>query len=59
VSSRGFPNVNLNNYGNGERQRLPTVDEDATCASEIKYGEMSPKKRFVRCATPAHCENYT
>ena len=54
-----FLNVNLNDYGNGKRQRLSTVDEDATCASMIQYGEMSPQKRFVRRATPIHCETAT
>jgi len=52
-------NVNLNGYGNGKRQRLSTVDEDATCVSRIKCGEMSHHKRFVRCATSTHCENDT
>ena len=59
MNSSGFLNVNLNDYGNGKRQHLSTIDKNATCASTIEYGEMSPRKRFVRCATLAHCETLT
>jgi len=54
VNENEFSNVGLYEYGNAKRQRFPSVDEDATCTFQVKYGEISPQKRFVRRATPTH-----
>jgi len=51
-----FFNVGLYEYGNVKRHHFPTVQEDATCTLQVKYGEMSPQKRFVCRATPTRYE---